>query len=75
VGIEDIELEKTQYIDSNAHPSIKPFLITFSEWQKNDSTHACIQKNNLYAFLSRLFKRILNKILSTLQILELMDIC
>ncbi|HOU98318.1 MAG TPA: hypothetical protein PLP65_05680 [Bacteroidales bacterium] len=50
VGIEDIELEKTQYIDSNAHPSIKPFLITFSEWQKNDSTHACIQKNNLYAF-------------------------
>lgn len=50
-GIEDKTLERQLYLDSNNHPSIKPYAISFNSWQKIDSTHPLIQKKNLITFI------------------------
>lgn len=60
-GLDDKSFEQTIYADSNTHPSIKPVLITFSEWQKNDSTQAFIQKNNLNAFFKPIIQTHINQ--------------
>lgn len=50
-GIEDKSLERPLYADSNSHSSIKPYLISFKEWQKLDSTDAIIQKEKFVTFI------------------------
>lgn len=50
-GIEDKTLERKLYADSNSHPSVKPYMISFRDWQKLDSTHALVQKEKFVTFV------------------------
>jgi len=50
-GIEEKALERMIYTDSNSHASVKPWLISFSQWQQIDSTRLIVQHNNFTTFV------------------------
>lgn len=51
VGLEDKALERSFYSDSNQHTSVKPYLISFKEWQKLDSTRSIVHSEKMTAFI------------------------
>ncbi|MGQ9846241.1 MAG: hypothetical protein ACUVQP_01885 [Bacteroidales bacterium] len=51
VGLENKAIERLFYSDSNQHTSVKPYLVSFEEWQSLDSIRTIMQGEKIKTFV------------------------